>query len=67
MSRVSYKPPITATEPPEDWDSSKGDPPREKSPYEGMIPKQGEIEVKGDNNEITVELVPDKQLSASES
>lgn len=67
MSRLSYKPPVTATEPPEDWDSSKGEPPREKSLYEGMIPKQSEIDVKRDSNEITVELVPDKQLTPSAS
>jgi hypothetical protein len=63
-NRVSYKPPVTATEPPENWDSSKGDPPREKSPYERLVPKEGEIEVKPDGNDITVELVPDTQTGA---
>lgn len=61
-NRVSYKPPVTATEPPEDWDSSKGDPPREKSPYEGMVAKEGELEIKQGNNDITIVLVPDTHI-----
>lgn len=57
-ARISYKPPkVEYAGTPDDWDSSKGDPPRPKSEYEGMTPKQGEIEVKEGSNELTVELV----------
>ena len=57
-SRVSYKPPkVEWAGTPDDWDSSKGDPPKPKTDYDGMVPKVGEIEVKEGSNDITVELV----------
>jgi hypothetical protein len=52
---VSYTAP--APEGPE-WDGYGTPPPMNHSPFEGMIPKENEVEVKAGNNDITIELVP---------
>jgi hypothetical protein len=57
--RVAYSPPAIQWEgTPEGWDSSKGDPPKPKTPYDGMSPKQSEIEIKAGDNDLAIELGP---------
>ena len=48
-----------AAPPPEDpnWDGYGTPPPMKKSPFDGMVPKEKEVEVKAGSNDITVELV----------
>jgi hypothetical protein len=52
---------VTYTAPPPegaaDWDGYGTPPPMTKSPFDGMVPKETEVEVKAGSNDITIELV----------
>jgi hypothetical protein len=52
---VTYNaPPRTGQE---DWDGYGTPPPEVVSPFEGLLPKSAEVEVKPGQNELTIELV----------
>ncbi|MCI0360945.1 MAG: hypothetical protein L0211_20900 [Planctomycetaceae bacterium] len=54
MHTVSYSPP--ALEQPE-WDGYGAAPATKVSPFEGLVPKQPEVEIKPGANDLTIELV----------
>ncbi len=54
---LAYAPEAIPWDPPE-WDG-KGEPPQApKNQFDGLVPKQTDIEIKAGDNDITVELVP---------
>lgn len=53
--QVSYVPP--QLEAPE-WDGYGQQPPTPTSPFQGMVPKETQVEVKSGTNDLTIELVP---------
>jgi hypothetical protein len=59
--QVLYSPPPSTVE----WDGYGEPPPGLTSPYEGLIPKQAEIEVKAGDNDLTIELVPNAAFAQS--
>jgi hypothetical protein len=54
--RVTFSQP-SSNAPPQEWDGTGTPPENPKSPYEGMVPKPAEVEVKAGANDITIELV----------
>ena len=51
---------VTYSAPPDEqaeWDGYGQEPPVKVSPYKGLVPKDPEVEVKADENDITIELV----------
>lgn len=58
--RVLYSAPVIEWESPE-WDGKGPEPKAPKSPFEGLTPKEAEVDVASGENDLTIELVPKKR------
>jgi hypothetical protein len=54
--RVAYSPPTVDVQTPE-WDGNGPPPKAPEVPFAGLVPKETEVEVKDDENKVSIELV----------